>query len=322
MQAEGKRRLPVVAAKPERSISAEALFERFFRGLYPEDADLDLLRRTDANPANNPGVLGSLDEVAGLFAKLAENALGEGVELDFSDRSVHRLSERLSAERRDLWVTRQSDGVPLLVHLVTHGAVYVGACAIRHGGIWRVRSPLWESLVELTSKAGTATLSPFTWWLKALSDDEIGKGTLASRYRTLVEVPTFDASELAVIAEPSRSLPRLRDVAYARLHQYLERHVPELTSVGRDFPIPERLAEMAFAWMDFKLVGGGKMLVMYGPARKGAHVFWMSKEGFAESLYVEGRATDVRLEEEGDVLRITFVIGTKDVVHEVLWWGS
>ena len=45
------------------------------------------------------------------------------------------------------------------------------------------------------------------WWLKALSDEEIARPSLGDRYRTHVEVPTFDAASLPVIAPPERRVP-------------------------------------------------------------------------------------------------------------------
>jgi len=146
----------------------------------------------------------------------------------------------------------------MLVTLVTHGALYVGACVVReHGGTWQVRRPLWESTVRLVSRAGTGELAVFHWWLKALSDDEIDHPRLADRYRTHVEVPTFDAERLPVIAPPDRRLPRLVKVRYDMLFKHLRAHLPELRDVGADFPSPERLDEMALSRLDFALLGGG-----------------------------------------------------------------
>src|SRR5262249_37682773 len=160
------------------------------------------------------------DEAAAIFARLAPSALGAPeLALDFTDASVHRLSPLLTRERRDAWLSGEP---PLLVTLVTHGTFYVGACIARaHGGVWQVRRPLWESTVRLVSPVGTGDLAVFQWWLKALSDDEIGLGRIADRYRTHVEVPTFDASRLPVIAPPDRRLPRLEKVRYDLLYKHL-----------------------------------------------------------------------------------------------------
>ena len=41
------------------------------------------------------------------------------------------------------------------------------ACIVaRHGGAWRVRRPLWESLVHLRSRAGEADLAPVEAFLR------------------------------------------------------------------------------------------------------------------------------------------------------------
>src|SRR5687768_8504978 len=134
------------------------LFERYFWDLYPKDvrADLSRARATDANPANNPHILRSLDEIADTFVRLAAGVFdGADLRLDGSDASVHRLSAALCRPLRDRWASeRGPDGAPLLAHVVVHGAVYVGRCAVKnHDGTWQVRRPLWESLVRLKSAA-------------------------------------------------------------------------------------------------------------------------------------------------------------------------
>src|SRR6185369_4681082 len=237
-------------------LTAARLFERAFAPLYPPGVDLARLRETDENPAGNPAIFAQLDELATIFARLAPEALGAPeLALDFTDASVHRLSRLLTRERRDAWIEGSR-----LVTLVTHGALYVGACVVRsHGGVWQVRRPLWESLVRLTSPAGTGDLAVFQWWLKALSDDEIDKDRLVDRYRTHVEVPTVDPGVLPLIAPPDRRLPRLAKVRYDLLYKHLRAHLPELRDVGADFPSPERFEEMGFQWLDFLLLGEGRM---------------------------------------------------------------
>src|SRR6185437_1466844 len=233
------------------AMTAAALFERSFLPYYPPDARADLARAraVDANPGKNPSILAQLDEAAAIFARLAPAALGApDLVLDFTDASVHRLSPLLTRERRDALLAAAPGAAPgeppPLVTLVTHGALYVGACVVReHGGTWQVRRPLWESTVRLVSRAGTGDLAVFHWWLKALSDDEIDAGRLADRYRTNVEVPTLAADELPVIAPPDRRIPRLAKVRYDTLHKHLRAHLPELRDVGADFPSPERFAE-------------------------------------------------------------------------------
>lgn len=308
-------------------LTAARLFERAFAPLYPQDVDLATLRATDANPANNPTILAQIDEAATIFARLAPEALGApDLALDFTDASVHRLSRLLTRERRDAWIAASAAaGAPsLLVTLVTHGALYVGACVARsHGGVWQVRRPLWESLVRLTSPAGTADLAVFHWWLKALADDEIDKDRLVDRYRTHVEVPTFDAGALAPIAPPDRRLPRLSKVRYDLFYKHLRAHLPELRDVGADFPSPERFEEMGFKWLDFLLLGGGRMLLVHGPTDRGVHLLFLTREGFIKALYYPADAFPAhKVEAEGDVLRVIASIQGKLEVHEMLWWGA
>lgn len=103
------------------------LFERYFWSLYPEDVRVDLARAraTDANPAQNPHILRSLDDIADTFVKLAPSAFGRAdLGLDGSDASVHRLATAIDRDQRDRWAReRGPDGAPLLTHVVVHGAV-------------------------------------------------------------------------------------------------------------------------------------------------------------------------------------------------------
>jgi hypothetical protein len=309
-------------------LNAERIFERFFLPLYPPDARADLgrARAADANPAGNPAILAQIDEAAAIFARLAPGALGDPeLALDYSDASVHRLSALLTRERRDaLFDPPRPEEPPLLVTLVTHGAFYVGACIARgHGGAWQVRRPLWESTVRLVSAAGTGDLAVFHWWLKALSDEEIGKGRLADRYRTHVEVPTFDASRLPVIAPPDRRLPRLARVRYDLLYKHLRAHLPELRDLGADFPSPERFEEIGFKHLDLTLLGDGRLLLLHGPGAEGLHLYWLDAKGFAKAAYFPADAFPAPLVQvEGDKIRVVLRVAGKEAVHEMLWWGA
>jgi len=310
---------------PRSGLSAAALFEQRFLPFYPPDARADLARaRTaDANPGSNPSILAQIDETAAVFARLAPGALGApDLALDFTDASVHHLSPLLTRERRDALLDDAKP--PLLVTLVTHGALYVGACVVRqHGGVWQVRRPLWESTVRLVSRAGTGDLAIFHWWLKALSDDEIDAGRLADRYRTNVEVPTLAADELPVIAPPDRRIPRLAKVRYDTLHKHLRAHLPELRDVGADFPSPERFAEMDFAHLDLMLVGGGRMLLLHGPGAAGFHMLWLDAGGFVKAAFFPADAFPAPVvEAEGDKLRVVVSVGGRVEAHEMLWWGA
>lgn len=311
------------------SLSAEELFERHFAPLYPKEARADLarVRTTDANPAKNPAILAKIDEMARVFAHLAPAALGApGLALDFSDASVHSLGAVLDRDRRDalLAAATEPGGPPLLVSMVTHGVLYVGACIEHnHGGVFLVRRPLWESLVRLKSPAGIADLAVFQWWLKALSDDEITDNHLGDRYRTHVEVPTFDAAGIPVIAPESRKLPRLAKVRYDLLYKHLRAHLPELRDLGADFPSPERFEELGFKWLDMMLVGGGKMLLMHGPTDYGVHLFWLDHAGFVKSaFYAADPFPSHRVEAVGKMLRVLVSVKAKLEVHETLWWGA
>ncbi|WP_437570695.1 hypothetical protein [Sorangium sp. So ce542] len=329
---------------PAEPITAAQLFERTFAPHYPPDAlaDLAAARSTDANPAGNPSILAQIDHAAEVFARLAPGAFGApDLGLDFSDASVHRLGAALTRERRDAWLSpaegaagaRGTCGTsakggggapPMLVTLVTHGALYVGACVARnHGGKWQVRRPLWESLVRLESRAGTGDLAIFQWWLKALSDEEIGRGRLADRYRTHVEVPTFDAERLPVIAAGDRRIPRLAKVRYDTLYKHLRAHLPELRSVGEDFPSPERFEEMAFKSLEFALLGGGRMLLMHGATAEGVHLFWLDASGFVKSVYYPADSFPAHVVQiEGQKIRVIVPVRGETQAHEMLWWGA
>lgn len=308
-------------------LSAHQLFERYFLPSYPPEAKADLARArsTDANPAKNPSVVATLEEAAEVFARLAPVALGDpSLVLDCSDASVHRMGARLTRERRDAWLERSPLGPPMLINVAVHGALYLGACVVRrHGGIWQARNPLWESMVRIESAAGTADLALFQWWLKALSDEEIDSPRLIDRYRTYVEVPTFDAGALPVIAPPDRRVPRLDKVDWASFHRHLESYLPELRELGPDFPSKERFDELSFRWLAFELLGGGRMVLAHGPTAKGVHLFWLDRSGFVKSAYYPAdQRPEHTVEIAGDKLRVTVPIEKHSAVHEMLWWGA
>jgi hypothetical protein len=174
----------------------------------------------------------------------------------------------------------------------------------------------------LESAAGTGDLSFFSWWLKAFSDVEIDQNRLGDRYRTHVEVPTFDANSLSVIAPPDRRLPRLAKVRYDLLYKHLRAHLPELRSVGDDFPSPERFAELSFKWLDFVWLGGGKMLLMHGPTPEGVFLLWLDQGVFVKSAFYPAEGfPEHKVQTDGDKLRVISSMGGKVQVHEMLWWG-
>jgi hypothetical protein len=308
------------------ALTPERLFERYFWPLYPEDArrDLAAARATDANPAQSSAIFAALDDIADTFAAMAPRLFdGDDLGLDGSDASVHRLGEALVRERRDRWALAQGpDGAPLLSHVVVHGSIYLARCVVEnHQGIWRVRRPLWESLVRLRSAAGEADLAVFQWWLKSLSDAEIDRHTLAGRYRTHVEVPRLDPHSMKPIG-PERAIPRLAKVRYDTLHKHLRAHLPELRDLGEHFPSPERLAEMGLRYLDFSWLGGGSMLLMHGPGEEGVHLFWCSAQGFDKAAYFPAdRGSPYEIEREGETLRMKVKAGGVEGIHQMLWWG-
>ena len=309
-------------------VDAEQLFVRFFLPLYPADARADLARARaeDANPAGNPSILAHLSGAADQFAGNARALFDDDLRLDRSDASVHRLGLALTRERRDAWAARGAEGTAdnVLFNAVVHGAAYVGACIVAsHGGAWGVRRPMWESVVRLRSRAGEGDLAVFHWWLKSLADEaEAGGATLADRYRAHVEVPCAKPEELPVLVEGARTLPRLKKPRYDLLYKFLRAHLPELRDLGADFPTPERFEAYDFRWMDFHVLGGGRMVLLAGASPHGLHLFWLSAAGFEKSAFFECDAfPDPVVRVEGDrLVTLTSESGTARV-HEMLWWG-
>jgi hypothetical protein len=320
-------------------MNPEELFVRYFLPLYPPDsrADLARARATDANPGRNASILAHLDEATERFVLGARGLFGVDLTLDRSDASVHRLSAALTAERRDRWAVQGAVGTAnnALFNVVVHGAAYVGACAVlRHGGTWSVRRPLWESVVKLKSHAGEADLAVFHWWLKSLADDVLaeptastasgwtGGATLADRYRAHVEVPCARPEELPVLVTGERALPRLKQPTYDILHKYVRAHIPELRDLGRDFPAPDRFAAFAFRWMDFHVLGGGRLVLMAGASPQGLHLFWVGSSGFEKSAFLACEAfPEPIVRVHADRIWAMTSDGGNAREHEMLWWG-
>ncbi|MFO0658302.1 MAG: hypothetical protein U0165_00495 [Polyangiaceae bacterium] len=307
-------------------ITAERLFNVLLWPLYPDDvrADLEGYRARDANPANNPAIRRQLADAAERFVSMTDSVLGMSLALDFTDASVHRLGAELTRERRDRWIKeRAPDGLPVIVHVLIHGVAYLGECVVRnHGGTWAIRHPLWESRVHLTSRAGEGDLTLLSWWLRALSDEEIGRGTLTERYRRNVEVPCMSPEQLPVMIKPDRQFPRLKHPSYDKLHKYIRAHLPELRDLGADFPSAERFAELDFGWLETKLLGEGRMVLFHGPSAQGVFLIWLDTTGFVKSAYYPADAFPEHVVQlEGDKLRLIVPLLDKNVVHEMLWWG-
>jgi hypothetical protein len=316
-------------------VDAEQIFARFFLPLYPADARADLARAraTNANPAGNPALVAHLDEAAAAFVRNAAALFDAELVLDGSDASVHRLSTALTRERRDAWASlgRPGTAESTLFNAVVHGSAYVGGCIVANHratsgrddarASWSLRRPLWESVVRLRSRAGEGDLAVFHWWLKSLADGAQGT-TLADRYRAHVEVPCARPEELPLLAAPGRALPRLKSPRYDLFHKYLRAHVPELRDVGEHFPSPGRFEAFSLGWLDFHLVGGGRMLLLTGASPHGLHLFWLSATGFEKSAFfpcdpVPGPVVRINRER---VVAMTSEGGAPRT-HEMFWWG-
>jgi hypothetical protein len=305
--------------------TAEQLFETYFLPLYPEDARADLAaaRTTDANPASNPTVLAHLDDAASVFVQGATRLFGRDLALDYSDASVHRLGHAMTEEARERWTQTGTPGTGEneLFNAVVHGAAYVGACIVRnHDARWAVRRPLWESLVVLRSAAGEAHLPVFHWWLKSLAE---GGASLADRYRTHVEVPRTDKASMPVWLPPDRRLPRIaKGVRYDVLYKHLRAHAPELRDVGKDFPSPERFAELELAWLDFAMLGEGRMLLLYGRGKAGLHMFWLDAGGFVKGAFFPcDRFPEPVVRLQNDTMDVVVSVGGEARAHSMMWFG-
>jgi hypothetical protein len=307
------------------------LFDVWFRPLYPtdlrhDDAALFAARARDANPGKNPRLYGELFEVAEVFARLAPAALGkQDLVLDYSDASVHRLSEAVDRAARNRLIAASKPGDPdaLFSRFVIHGALYLGGCVVKsYDGKWGARHPLWETVVRLESRAGIGDLAPFHWWLKALSDNEIDRGGLATRYRQWVERANPADLPPFITVKTDRKLPTLSKVRYDTLHKYLVAHIPELKDLGRDFPSPEKLDELGFLSLDFVILGEGRMLLMHGRGRNGLHLMWLDHQGFSHAAFFPadpGAPHSVTI--EGDKLIAKFEHEHLPITHEMLWWS-
>jgi hypothetical protein len=327
--------------EPTRHVKPEELFSRYFLPLYPPDsrADLARARATDANPGRNEALFAHLGEAANRFVANAPALFGVDLALDRSDESVHRLSAALTVERRDRWAARGAAGAAdnALFNLVVHGAAYVGACVVaRHGGVWSVRRPLWESVVRLKSHAGEADLAIFHWWLKSLADDVIGTppdgasaesgwtggATLADRYRAHVEVPCMRPEDLPAFVTAARSLPRLLKPTYDLLHKYIRAHLPELRDLGEHFPSPDRFTAFAFRWVDFHVLGDGRLVLLAGASPQGLHLFWLGARGFEKSAFFACDSfPDPVVRVAADRIHAMTSDQGEPREHEMLWWG-
>jgi hypothetical protein len=305
--------------------TAEQLFETYFLPLYPDDVRVDLARAraTDANSGNNPSLLAHLDDAARVFVGRAPQLFGGDLQLDYSDASVHRVGHALTDETFTRWVQRGKPGTgeSEVFNAVVHGAAYVGACAVRnHDARWTVRRPLWESLVILRSAAGESLLPVFHWWLKSLAE---GGGALADRYRTHVEVPRTNRDALPAWLPAERRLPRIaKGVRYDVFYKHLRAHVPELREVGVDFPTPERFSELGLDWLDFAVLGEGRMLLVYGRGKAGLHLFWMDAGGFLKAAFFPcDRFPEPIVRTDHETIDVIVSVGGEPRAQSMMWFG-
>lgn len=305
-------------------VTPEALFAEHFFPLYPPEQRADLrelvgARYTDAVPAPGADLVRELEGIAAAFAELAPRALGkDDLVLDFTDASIHRLGAALTRKVRDAVLARGD-----LAQLVVHGAVYVAATAVRaHGGVYRPRRPLWETVVTVESRAGRGDLAPFHWWLKALSDAEIDKGGLTSRWVQHVERARLDPATLPVLVDRPRTIPALPVVRWDNLNKHLRAHVPELRDLGPDFPSAEQLDEIGFLSLEFLLVADGRYLVVHGRGRAGLHLFWLDRSGFSHARFFPADPPAPHtLVVEGDTLIVRFALADRPVEEQILCTG-
>lgn len=319
-------------------LSPEAIFTTYFLPLYPPEqradpAALEAERRADQNPGGNPSLPAHLADAAAVFVANAAALFGvetaRALALDGSDASVHRLSAALAPERRDVWATHGTPGTAenVLFNAVVHGAAYVGQCVVdNHAGGWRIRRPLWESVVRLASRAGEADLPVFHWWLKALADGT-PETTLADRYRAYVEVPCTRPETLPVLTTRERALPRLKAPTYDRLYKYMRAHLPEIRDLGSDFPAAERFATFEFRWIEAHLLGGGtpggaRMVLLAGASPNGMHLFWLAAGGFEKAAFFAGDSfPDPVVKVTGDRIVVMTSLAGETQTYETLWWG-
>jgi hypothetical protein len=125
-----------------------------------------------------------------------------------------------------------------------------------------------------------------------------------------------------LVAGPPRALPRLKQPRYDLLYKYLRAHVPELRDLGRDFPSPERFEAFGFRWLDFHVLGGGRMLLLAGASPHGLHLVWLTGAGFEKSaLYPCDAFPDPIVRVEGDRIAVLTSEAGVTRTHEMLWWG-
>lgn len=80
---------------------------------------------------------------------------------------------------------------------------------------------------------------------------------------------------------------------------------------------------MGFQHLDFALLGGGRMLLLYGLGAAGFHLLWLDATGFVKSAYFPADAFPAPVVQiEGDKLRVILGVQERTEAHEMLWWGA
>jgi hypothetical protein len=320
-------------------MDAQAWFERWFLPHYPPEVRREYHRWADedVNPANNPSIAAHLTEGAELFARNAPALLG--VELTFDGTGVARLAAALDRARRDRWVSQSDPSDPgnVLFNAVVHGALFVGACAVRaHRCRFSARNPLWESRVdrfveERGERRAIGPFSPFQWMLKHLDDREIDAPRLADRFRVHVEFATADVASYPLVVQSSK-LPKVDGGQYDLLVKFLHRHAPVLRDLGPLFPSVAEWSSLGYRSLGFEPFYDGRVLAMhalYAPPDVDPHedrstvdVYWLTAEGAQRIDRVPCAAHPPYFARKtGEALEVTVSFNGKPRTHRIGYRG-
>jgi hypothetical protein len=307
--------------------TAASLYEKFFWPHYPADvrAEPERFRDLDVNPAKNPALSATLSEAAALFVENAPKLLGEPVTLD--DAGIATLARTLDRARRDAWIAATDPAAPgPLFQAVVHASAFVGeVIAQRHGGIWELRRPLWESIVRRSTRGAIA---PFHWILKSLADDAIDDAPLAYRWRVHVVMAGVDPTDWPVITEAKR-LPTLKNPVYDTLVKYLHQHLPTLRDVGEGFPSPAEFSAKRYTTLGFEPLHGGRVLALHGQVPgegdgpSTVEVMWITPTGYdhADVLPCDAKVPHFARALNADTLEVTLAWKGRPVTHRLTLRG-
>lgn len=260
-EARYKRRMATDRAA-QSALTAETLLREHLWAHYPSEVrrDPDLLTR-DANPGENPALYRPLAEAAELFAQNAPRLVGTA--LSFDEAGVVALSRALDRTRRDAWLAASPAGDPggMFINVMVHASAWLGEVIVRaHHGRWRLRNPLWESVVE---RRHGGAVAPLHWLLKSLADDEVGTDSLAGRFHVHVALADASPDEMPVLAD-ARRLPTIQAPTYDLLVKYLHAHLPRVNDLGAGFLTPREFADRRYQTLGFALFHGGRVLLVHG----------------------------------------------------------